>query len=380
MARVKLIREKSDLAPEYGALFDELAAMRGRISGPSTVVLHSPALAGIWNQQSEFLHRESVLDLAAAELAMSATAREKDCAYIWGAHAPGARKAGASDAAVAVVRDRLPVDGLPAAEANVITYVRQLLRTNRVEQPVFDALLAQHGERGLVELTGFVGRYAALAGFLNAFEVPPNDGAEVLPITPPLRPLAGGPARPPLASPRITPVTQRAQVAAGGEAVFDQVAEGRGTVRGPFSILMHSPGLCKVVVDVSDYLRRGLLSPADRELATLATARERDCPYVWGAHAAAGRRVGVREEAIAAIGTRAGLDAFTDAERDIVDWVRQLAQTNRVEQPLFDRLQAARGVPWMVELTALMGHYGLVTAMLNAFEVAPSVGAEPLPA
>ena len=38
--------------------------------------------------------------------------------------------------------------------------------------PVFDALLTAHGERGLVELTGFVGRYAALAGFLNAFEVP----------------------------------------------------------------------------------------------------------------------------------------------------------------------------------------------------------------
>jgi len=46
MARVKLIVNKEDVAPEHHALFDTLAALRGRISGPSTVVLHSPGLAG----------------------------------------------------------------------------------------------------------------------------------------------------------------------------------------------------------------------------------------------------------------------------------------------------------------------------------------------
>ena len=45
MARVKLIVNKEDIAPEHHALFDKLAALRGRISGPSTVVLHSPGLA-----------------------------------------------------------------------------------------------------------------------------------------------------------------------------------------------------------------------------------------------------------------------------------------------------------------------------------------------
>ena len=44
---------------EHYALFDELAALRGRISGPSTVMLHSPSLAGPWNEVSEYLHRDS---------------------------------------------------------------------------------------------------------------------------------------------------------------------------------------------------------------------------------------------------------------------------------------------------------------------------------
>ena len=46
MPRVKQIVQKTDIAPEHYALFDELAALRGVISGPSTIVLHSPPLAG----------------------------------------------------------------------------------------------------------------------------------------------------------------------------------------------------------------------------------------------------------------------------------------------------------------------------------------------
>ena len=50
-----------------------------------------------------------------------------------------------------------------------------------------------------------------------------------------------------------------------------------------------------------------------------------------------------------------------------------------VTQALFDRLCARHGIPWLVELTALIGHYGMVTAQLNAFEVAPRADAERLP-
>jgi len=63
-----------DVAPEHHAIFDELAAMRGRISGPSSVVLHSPALARPWNEISEYLHRDSVVEAQDAELAVVASA------------------------------------------------------------------------------------------------------------------------------------------------------------------------------------------------------------------------------------------------------------------------------------------------------------------
>ena len=379
MARVKLIVNKEDMAPEHHALFDTLAALRGRISGPSTVVLHSPGLARPWNEISEYLHRESIVEPQHAELAVCATAREKDCGYVWNAHVSQARKAGIAAETIDTVRDRRPVDGLPGPEQAVVLYVRQLLQGNRVESGVFDQLLKAHEARWLVELTVWIGRYAALSGILNAFDVTPGAPVDVLPTDP--RPAAASTKVRPLgAAPRITPITRREQVAEAHRPIFDAVAEGRGSVRGPFSIVMHSPELCRRHLDVSSYLRfNSQVKPESRELAIIATAREKDCPYVWAAHAPAARKAGISDATVAAVRDRGDLTSLPASDRDIVDYVRQLSRDNAVSQALFDRLRGSHGVPWLVELTGLVGHYGIVSGILNAFEVAPAPDAEPLP-
>jgi 4-carboxymuconolactone decarboxylase len=143
---------------------------------------------------------------------------------------------------------------------------------------------------------------------------------------------------------------------------------------------MHSPVLCRRLLDVGTYLRVHSQVQADsRELTIIATAREKDCPYVWAAHAPAARKAGASDAAVAAARDRGDLAGLPSTERDALDYVRQLLGTNRVVQPLFDRLRGQHGVPWLVELTCLVGHYGIVTAILNAFEVAPEPAAEPLP-
>jgi 4-carboxymuconolactone decarboxylase len=342
-------------------------------------VLWSPGLARPWNEISEYLHRQSIVEPPHAELAVCATAREKDCAYIWNAHVPLARKAGVPAATIDAVRERRPVIGLSGAEASVVLYVRQLTQNNRVECDVFDQLLEAHGPRWLVELTVWVGRYQALAGILNGFEVTPTSPADVLPVVP-RPPATQSKVRAPLPAPRVEPVTRRDQLAETDRGVFDAVTEGRGSVRGPFGMLLHSPGLCRRHLEVGTYLRlESRLEPASRELAIVATAREKDCPYVWAAHAPAARKAGVSDAAVGAVRDHGDLAGVPPAERDIADYVRQLSRTNAVAQDLFDRLQSRHGVPWLVELTCLVGHYGIVTAILNAFEVAPAPGVEPLP-
>lgn len=372
MPRVKLFKAKEDVAPEHHALYEELAAMRGRLSGPASVVMYSPGLSKPWNDQSEFLHRQTIVDMGLAELAICAAARERDCPYIWNAHTGKARKGGISEATLSATRDNSALAGLPPHEAAVVSYARQLMRSNRVDQHTFDALLNAHGPQWLVELTALVGRYAALAGILNSFEVLPKADAEPLPVPMPPAPVSPEPAAPLPATPRVVPITAREQVAGTDRATFDAIAQARGVVRGPYSILMYSPRFCVLVDAVSRYLRRhSQVKPAYGELCTIAVAREKDCPYVWAAHVVAARKAGVSEAAITAVREDSSADALEPQEADIIDYVRQLQRSHRVTQALFDRLCARHGIPWLVELTAIIGHYGMVTAQLNAFEVAP---------
>ena len=66
---------------------------------------------------------------------------------------------------------------LPAEERDIVTYVRQLMRTNRVDQAVFDALKNRHDAQWMVELTAAANYFAMLSGVVNAFEVAaPADG------------------------------------------------------------------------------------------------------------------------------------------------------------------------------------------------------------
>jgi 4-carboxymuconolactone decarboxylase len=380
MPRVKLIVGKEDIAPEHHALFEELAALRGRISGPSTVVLHSPALARPWNDVSEYLHRDSIVEPPHAELAVCATARERDCGYVWNAHVPLARKAGVPASTIDAVRARGPVSGMSDAERAVVLYVRQLLQTNRVDSDVFDRLLKDRTAQWMVELTAWIGRYAALSGILNAFELAHPNPVDALPALP--RPAAPAKARPPLAAPRVTYITRRDQVPREQHDAFDAITAGRrgGIVVGPFGLLLYSPVLAVRHLAVGNYLRFASSVKADAgELAICATAREKDCPYVWAAHAPAARRAGVSEAAVAAVRDRGDSASLPAAERDVVDYVRELLRTCVVEPSLFDRLRERHGVTWLVELTCLIGHYGIVCGILNAFEVAPAPDAERLP-
>lgn len=158
--------------------------------------------------------------------------------------------------------------------------------------------------------------------------------------------------------PRVTPITTEDQVAPEHHGIFDAVAEGRNGVRGPFSILMYSPPLCECVLHSGSFLRfQSGVKPKEGELAIIATAREKDCPYVWAAHVTLARKAGVREEAITAVRERRDVSGLQPDEQAIVTYVRALGGgADRHRGPL-----------------------RLVTGMLNAFEVAPAPEAEQLP-
>src|ERR1051325_8718955 len=145
--RISLITDKSQLPPERHAEFDRIVEILHRVGGPFGVLMHSPGLAQQVGEAGAWVRLTSTLTQVQRELTIIAVAREKDAAYEWAAHVRTGRNVGLREEAIEAVRNRADVSGLEPDERDIITFVRQLLRNNRVEQSLFDELVRRHDER-----------------------------------------------------------------------------------------------------------------------------------------------------------------------------------------------------------------------------------------
>src|SRR3989442_15649015 len=118
--------------------------------------------------------------------------------------------------------------------------------------------------------------------------------------------------------PRVAPITGKADVPAEHHAVVDGVLKVSGQVRGPFSMLLHSPKLAERMLSLGNFYRdESVVEPKLRSLAILVAARERQGAYVWAAQVNAARRGGVREGGIDLIRKKADPGKFPLQEREI---------------------------------------------------------------
>jgi len=180
--------------------------------------------------------------------------------------------------------------------------------------------------------------------------------------------------------PRVAPITGKSDVPAEHHAVVDGVLKVFGNVRGPFSMLLHSPKLAERLLGLGNFYREeSIVEPKLRSLAILVAARERQGAYVWAAQVNAARRAQLREEAIDLIRAKADPAKFPVEEREIVTYAEQLMRTNRVDQTAFEALKNRYGVQWLVELTAVTNYYGLLCGIVSAFEVEAPADGDTLP-
>jgi len=76
--------------------------------------------------------------------------------------------------------------------------------------------------------------------------------------------------------PRVAPITGKSDVPAEHHAVVDGVLKVFGQVRGPFSMLLHSPKLAERMLSIGNFYRdESVVEPKLRSLAILVAARER---------------------------------------------------------------------------------------------------------
>jgi 4-carboxymuconolactone decarboxylase len=175
---------------------------------------------------------------------------------------------------------------------------------------------------------------------------------------------------------RVPQLTGRDDLPDGYKYIADQVRAVFGGIRGPFSILLHSPELAERLLPMVPFSREKCVVEGPlRSIGILAAVREKDCSYVWAAQVRAARMNGLRDSVIDVLRAKGDAAVLPPEERDIVVYARALTLTGKVDQSMFDALHQRHGTKWLVELTALMGFYGALCGVVNAFEVpAPEDG------
>jgi 4-carboxymuconolactone decarboxylase len=181
MPRIPELIERDSLPAKDQPIFDSIAASRGRVGPPFSLLLHSPEAAGRIAHLGAYLRFESTLPAVDRELAILVAAREADCSFEFAGHARLAREVGVREEAIEALRNRAPLDAFTAEEAGLVDFGRQLLLEHRVSSSSFEAARERYGDAGVVDLTALLGYYTMLACALNAFEVAPPQGEMPLP-------------------------------------------------------------------------------------------------------------------------------------------------------------------------------------------------------
>lgn len=168
-----------EMTPEQKRMAEHvLASKRGSMNGPYNVLLRSPEMGDLAQQFGAYTRFDSSIPHKLNELAILMTARFWNAQYEWYAHHKYGLEAGLSPALIdAVAGGRRPPSLQPDEQA-VYDFCRELLETRQVSDPVFAAVKARFGERGVVDLIGVMGYYHIVSMALNVDRYPLPDGAK----------------------------------------------------------------------------------------------------------------------------------------------------------------------------------------------------------
>jgi len=182
MPRVAPIIGKSDVPAAHHAVVDAVVNVFGNVRGPFSMLLHSPKLAERMLPLVTFFRDESIVEPTLRSVAILTAVREREAAYVWAAQVGAARRNGVREEVIDLIRAKGDPGQLSADEREIVTYTRQLMRENRIDQAVFDALAKRKSVQWLVELTAAANYFALLSGIVNAFEVAAPPDGDTLPV------------------------------------------------------------------------------------------------------------------------------------------------------------------------------------------------------
>lgn len=188
---------------------------------------------------------------------------------------------------------------------------------------------------------------------------------------------APGRVPPPLsgtsATPRIALLAGHDDVAPEHQHFVDRIVLTRGWLSGAFQALLHSPDVAARIANIGDLaLYHWVMPPTVQSVACLIAARELDCNYAWDASVRRARLDGVDSALIEALERGEALARVAGEHGATIDFCRQLLRGNHhVAEDTYQATLQKLGIAATVQLAGTAGYIGLMSLVVNAFEVPP---------
>jgi 4-carboxymuconolactone decarboxylase len=140
----------------------------------------------------------------------------------------------------------------------------------------------------------------------------------------------------------------------------------RGTLSGPWAVILRSPEMINRARSLSDYLRfNSSLPPRLSEFVILITAREWTQQYEWNAHHPLAVKGGLNPEIAKAVADGRRPEKMADDEAALYDFCIELNRNRSVSDATYARALAKFGEQGLVDAIGLSGWYTLVAMVLN---------------
>jgi AhpD family alkylhydroperoxidase len=154
------------------------------------------------------------------------------------------------------------------------------------------------------------------------------------------------------------------------QALAERIKAERGSVLHLYRMLLHSPAVAEGWLAYLTAIRhRSALPGAIRELVIMRVAVLNGAPYEADQHAPIALREGVTQAKLDSLADWANSDLFDARERAVLAYTDAMTRQIQVLDEVFSAVRAAFDDKLLVELTATVAAYNMVSRFLEALEV-----------
>lgn len=160
-----------------------------------------------------------------------------------------------------------------------------------------------------------------------------------------------------LADPAVAPLAQR-------------ITQERGSVLHLYQMLLHSPNIAEGWLSYLTAIRqRSSLPGALRELVIMRVAVLNGAPYEADQHAPIALAEGISQAQLDALSHWQDSTAYSAIQRDVLAYTDAMTQHVQVPDAVFEAMQQHFTPQEVIELTATIAAYNMVSRFLEALQV-----------